>query len=174
MPRQLANGVRDEQPMGEHRGFFINSHIHPIGLGRAKVRLMSSPPTAEAATLRILVTDDNRDAAESLAILLRMAGHEVRIAHDGSAALDVALSFHPRLALVDIGMPRLNGHEVARELRRRVGRTMRLVALTAWGQPTDRRLTKAAGFDEHFVKPIEPAQLDELLEQIHQSDQSDA
>jgi DNA-binding response OmpR family regulator len=117
--------------------------------------------------VRILVADDNRDAADSLAILLRIAGHEVQVAYDGAAAVLVADWFHPRLALLDIGMPELDGHDVARKLRQRTDRdTLYLVALTGWGQPRDRLLAHEAGFDEHFVKPIEHDQLDELIQRV--------
>jgi DNA-binding response OmpR family regulator len=124
--------------------------------------------------LRILVADDNRDAAESLAVLLRMSGHEVRVAYDGAAALEIASAFLPRLALVDLGMPGLSGYEVARKIRARVGLArMYLAALTGWGQAKDRLSSHEAGFDDHFVKPIEPALREKLLERIHQRDASE-
>lgn len=123
--------------------------------------------------MRILVADDNRDAADSLAILLRIAGHEVEVAYDGAEAVHVAAWFNPRLALLDIGMPELDGHDVARALRTRTThRTLYLVAITGWGQPKDRQLAEAAGFDEHFVKPIEPFRIEELIERIARTDTS--
>ncbi len=121
---------------------------------------------AEAPACRILVVDDNRDAAESLALLLRLGGHEVRTAHDGPAALDAARGFRPGLVLLDLGLPGMDGLEVARRLREDYPRQeMVLVALTGYGTENDRRQTHEAGFDDHFVKPVEPESLLRLLNQ---------
>ena len=116
------------------------------------------------AAHRILVADDNRDAADSLAFMLRAGGHDVRIAYDGQQALDLAAAFRPSLALIDIGMPRMNGYDCARRLRaQRHGQSMTLVALTGWGQPDDRKRSLNAGFDHHVVKPVDPSLLERLL-----------
>ena len=116
--------------------------------------LPEDPPVASAR--RVLVADDNRDAADSLAFMLRAAGHEVRIAYDGQQALDLSQSFRPSLALIDIGMPRMNGYDCARRLREQAhGRDMTLIALTGWGQDRDRRRTTEAGFDCHLTKPVD-------------------
>jgi signal transduction histidine kinase len=125
-------------------------------------------PTAEApgttASRKILVADDNQDAANTLAMLLRLAGHEVRTAHGGEAALTLASTFQPEIALLDIGMPDLNGYEVARQLRRSdCGKDLRLIALTGWGQDEDKRRAHDAGFDYHLTKPVDPLRLDALL-----------
>ncbi len=113
---------------------------------------------------RILVVDDNRDAAESLAMLLRLDGHEVRVAHNGSAALEIAPVYLPEMAFLDIGMPGMDGYQLARLLRMLPGLDkVRLAALTGWGQLEDRRRSKEAGFEHHLVKPLEPAALDEIL-----------
>lgn len=113
---------------------------------------------------RILVADDNRDAADSLAVMLRIAGHDVRTAYDGHQALDVAETFKPSLALLDLGMPRVNGHDTARRLRETEhGRNIVIIALTGWGQPEDRNRSLAAGFDHHLVKPVDPSMLERLL-----------
>lgn len=117
-------------------------------------------PSASANTMRILVADDNGDGAESLAMLLRLEGHEVCVARDGKAALGLLESFQPEIALLDIGMPGLNGHEVAARTRAAAwGKTIKLIALTGWGQEHDRRDALAAGFDRHFVKPIDTYEL---------------
>jgi CheY-like chemotaxis protein len=114
--------------------------------------------------MRILVVDDNADAAESLSILLRMQGHEVRVAYDGLEALDLAAELMPDLVLLDIGLPRLDGYEVARRLRQFPGGDgMIMVAVTGWGQAEDRRRSREAGFDHHLVKPLDFAALDQLL-----------
>ena len=113
---------------------------------------------------RILVADDNRDAADSLAVMLRIAGHDVRTAYDGQQALDVAETFKPSLALLDLGMPRVNGHDTARRLRETEhGRNIVIIALTGWGQPEDRNRSLAAGFDHHLVKPVDPSMLERCL-----------
>ena len=115
---------------------------------------------------RILVADDNQDAARMLAMLLRLSGHEVRTAYGGEAALALASTFKPDIALLDIGMPDLDGYEVARALRRSPwGRGVRLVAVTGWGQEEDKRRARAAGFDHHLTKPVDPQQLAALLTQ---------
>ena len=104
---------------------------------------------------RILVADDNHDAAEALSLQLRLAGHEVRTAHDGVEALALAEAFEPDIVLLDLGMPKMDGYEVARRVRMRPGgRRMKLIALTGWGQQQDRDRTSAAGFDAHLVKPV--------------------
>ena len=121
-------------------------------------------PAAHAPARRVLVVDDNLDGAESLALLLRFAGHQVEVAHDGQLALAVAERFRPDVALLDIGLPGLNGYEVCQRLRRESwGRTMTIVALTGWGQDEDRRRSSEAGFDSHMVKPVDPPALLKLL-----------
>jgi signal transduction histidine kinase len=106
---------------------------------------------------RLLVVDDNVDAADSLAVLLRLRGHEVRVAYGGAAALEAAEAYTPDVVFLDIGMPGMDGYEVARLLRRRPGLGgVVLAALTGWGQEEDRRRTADAGFDHHLVKPVDP------------------
>ena len=116
---------------------------------------------------RVLVVDDNVDAAESLALLLRMGGHDVRVAHNGPDALAAAAAHLPDLVLLDIGLPGMNGHEVARRLRQQPGmdRTV-LVAVTGYGQDEDRRRSLEAGFDQHLVKPVEPGAVEAIVAAI--------
>jgi PAS domain S-box-containing protein len=117
-----------------------------------------------AMNLRVLVVDDNVDAAESLAMLLELAGHTTRIAHDGRQALQAAEEFRPEVVFLDIGLPHMNGYEVAQAMRRMPdlqGAT--LVALTGWGAEADRARAKEAGFDHHLTKPTEPTAVEELL-----------
>jgi len=121
-------------------------------------------PVRAASQRRILVVDDNVDAAESLALLLRLEGHNVRVAHDGPAALAAVESEPPDLVFLDIGMPVMNGYDVARRLRQRPGlESLVLVAMTGWGQEEDRRRSQEAGFDHHLIKPVEPGALYKLL-----------
>jgi PAS domain S-box-containing protein len=117
---------------------------------------------------RILVVDDNRDSAESLAMLLRLHGNETQTAFDGVEAVAAAESFRPELILSDIGLPRMNGYEVARKIRERAwGKELVLIALTGWGQEADRQRSSAAGFDGHLVKPVELSQLTNLVALVH-------
>ncbi|MFO0877463.1 MAG: ATP-binding protein [Gemmataceae bacterium] len=117
---------------------------------------------------RILVVDDNRDSANSLAMLLRVMGNDAQTAHDGLEALDVAPVFRPDVILLDIGMPRLDGYETARRIRSEPwGKGVVLVAQTGWGQEEDKRRSREAGFDSHLVKPIDPAGLEKLLASLH-------
>ncbi len=113
---------------------------------------------------RILVVDDNQDAANSLSMLLRFQGHEVRVAFSGVAALEMTKTYTPDLVLMDIGMPRMDGYETARRIREKPNlKKVVLVALTGWGQQEDRRRTAEAGFNHHLVKPPEPKILEGIL-----------
>jgi signal transduction histidine kinase len=125
-----------------------------------------APPTTEAGSRRrIFIADDNRDAANSLAMLLRIAGHEVEVAYDGLEAIKKVEAFKPDLILLDIGMPGMNGHDVCRFIRQQPwGRDIQIVALTGWSQDSDRRLTREAGFDDHLVKPVESDALNKILQ----------
>ena len=115
--------------------------------------------------LRILVADDNLDSAMSWSALIEDGGHQVVTAYDGRAALEAAEQLHPQVALLDIGMPHLDGYEVARRIRASTwGREAMLVAVTGWGQAKDRALAREAGFDEHFTKPLDPVQLARALQ----------
>jgi len=112
----------------------------------------------------ILIADDNQDALESLALMLRMEGHEVHCASDGEEALTLAVQRRPEILVLDVGMPKLDGCEVARRIRAESwGRDAVLVALTGWGQEIDRRRSREAGFDMHLVKPVDPATLCDML-----------
>ena len=116
------------------------------------------------ARRRILVVDDNHDAAITMSMMLKLLGHELRTAHDGEAAIEEAEEFRPEVMLLDIGLPKLNGYDVARHIRSQVwGRTLFLVALTGWGQQDDKRRAAEAGFDHHFTKPVDPVALQKLL-----------
>jgi PAS domain S-box-containing protein len=116
------------------------------------------------APRRVLVADDNPDGAASLGMLLEASGHEVHLAHDGTQALEVAARVRPHVALLDIGMPGLDGYQVAARIRRESwGGEMKLIAMTGWGQDADKLAARQAGFDHHLTKPVDPAKLDSLL-----------
>jgi CheY-like chemotaxis protein len=111
--------------------------------------------------------DDNKDAADSLAMLLRITGNEVHSAYDGLEAVGAVAAFQPEVVLMDIALPKLNGYEAARRIREQQrGRDTLLVALTGWGQDDDRRRSREAGFDQHMVKPVDPVELQDLLRRL--------
>jgi CheY-like chemotaxis protein len=125
---------------------------------------MALEPKGTAVRRRILIADDNRDAADSLAVLLRIEGHEVTVANSGREALASINRLLPEIAVLDIGMPELDGYEVARQVRQQsLGRAVVLIAVTGWGQESDKARALAAGFNHHFTKPVEPARLCQLL-----------
>jgi CheY-like chemotaxis protein len=136
---------------------------------RLRATMPRTPPPgsgseAHATARRVLVADDNRDSAESLGMLLRLMGNDVRIVYDGMAAVSEAEAFRPDVILLDIGMPNLDGYEAARRIREQPwSEGALLVALTGWGNAEDKRRASEAGFDRHFTKPIHPSELRRLL-----------
>ena len=161
---ELHGGSVEAHSDGDGRGseVIVRLPVDRSGVGRAP--LDDATVVRPAAAYRILVVDDNVDAAESLATLLTIMGHETRIAHDGLEALDVAAAFRPTVMLLDIGLPALDGVEVCRRIRQQAwGTDMVVIALTGWGQEADKRRTLAAGADAHLVKPVEPTALAQLL-----------
>jgi len=127
----------------------------------------SALPATSVRRRRVLVADDLRDSADSLGLLIESMGHEVHIAYDGAAALQVAESVRPDVALLDIGMPELDGYEACRRIRSTAwGEHMTLIAQTGWGRDDDRARTREAGFDHHLVKPVDPDALEALLRSL--------
>jgi signal transduction histidine kinase/CheY-like chemotaxis protein len=177
----LGIGLALAKRLVEMHGGAIEAHSSGAGLGsRFVVRLpvcaRQSPPRPSVlegpgpvsavgrGRRRILVADDNNDSATSLSILLNDAGYDIRTAGDGVQALETAAEFRPDIALLDIGMPKLNGYEVARQIRNQPwGRHVLLIALTGWGGAEHRQKTAQAGFDHHLTKPVDPAALTRLL-----------
>ena len=110
------------------------------------------------------MVDDNRDSADSMALQLRLKGHDVQTAYSGEQALEVAITYQPEFILLDIGLPGMSGHDVARTIRQQSwGASPVLIAMTGWGQLEDRSLASDAGFDHHMTKPLDPDELDALL-----------
>jgi CheY-like chemotaxis protein/nitrogen-specific signal transduction histidine kinase len=132
------------------------------------------PTPAESITMapernsaRVLIVDDNRDGAQSLALMLDLEGHDVRTAADGLEALQIAEEFQPNVVLLDIGMPGIDGYETARRLRARPwAKSVLLCAQTGWGQEDDKRRARSAGFDRHLVKPVDPEELSRILAEV--------
>ena len=122
------------------------------------------PVASESTVRRVLVVDDNVDTAESEAELAKFWGHEVAIAQNGAAAIELASKFQPHIALIDIGLPEMNGYEVAKRLRQLpdVSRAL-LVAITGYGREEDQKAARDAGFDLHLTKPVDPVRLEKLL-----------
>jgi signal transduction histidine kinase/ActR/RegA family two-component response regulator len=163
---ELHGGTVEAMSDGHERGSeFI---VRLPALADAAAPGWKEVPEEEAAKAivvrRVLVVDDNVDSAESLAMLLRLGGHEIETAYDGLQAVESAERFKPDLILLDIGLPRLDGYDAAIRIRERTdGREVVLVAVTGWGQDEDRRRTREAGFDAHLTKPVDMAALGRLL-----------
>jgi PAS domain S-box-containing protein len=176
----LGIGLSLTKGLVDLHGGTIEARSGGLGLGsefivhlpRRKLKLNAEPATpsthrAQPVRRCVLLADDNRDAAESLAMLLEMDGHDVHVVHDGRAALSAFTAFKPDIALIDIGMPGLNGYEVARLIRRdALGQSLTLVALTGWGQERDKDQALAAGFNHHFTKPVEPDRISEIMRSL--------
>jgi CheY-like chemotaxis protein len=126
----------------------------------------TNAPAGKVVSRRVVVADDDRDGAETLAILLRLAGHDVQVAHDGPSTLKIAADFQPDVVFLDVGMPGMDGFETARQLRQRVGLDKAvLVALTGYGREEDRQRAVEAGFDHFLVKPTLPNVLTDIAAQ---------
>jgi CheY-like chemotaxis protein/two-component sensor histidine kinase len=129
----------------------------------------ASDQSALQSSHRILIVDDNRDSADSLAMLLGIMGNETRTAYDGQKGVEVAAEFQPNVILLDIGLPKLNGYEACRRIRKQPwGNSAVIIAVTGWGQEEDRRRSTEAGFNYHMVKPVDPQGLMKLLAELQQ------
>jgi CheY-like chemotaxis protein len=169
----LGIGLTLVKTLVEMQGGTVEAHSEGPGLGSEFVIRMPAvaemprplppgtvPEPLPAIRRRILVVDDNEDAAEWLATVLRLNGHETHVAHDGLEAISSAEQIRPDAVLLDIGLPRLDGYEVCRRIRAQAwGQDLLLIALTGWGQEEDRQKSRDAGFDTHLVKPVD----DEVL-----------
>jgi PAS domain S-box-containing protein len=178
----LGIGLALVRGLVEMHGGTVTGESNGLGAGSTfTVRLPTAIPDAEgssagpvedgrtagAAGQRVLVVDDNRDGAESLAEMLRLLGHQAHVAHDGLEAVEAAERLRPDLVLMDVGMPRLNGLDATRQIRDYPwGRGMTIIALTGWGQEGDRERSRAAGCDGHLVKPVSLSELERLLAEL--------
>jgi PAS domain S-box-containing protein len=166
----LHGGSVEARSEGTGHGTELSVSLPIAEVALAAERAARIPPSAPGAPVRIAVVDDNRDSAVSLAVLLRLSGHETAIAYDGDAALATIREFDPDVVFLDIGLPRMNGYEVCRQVRRiSRARPVIVIALTGWGQEEDRRRSFDAGFDAHLVKPVDPETLIRTLSQLTRS-----
>jgi len=159
----MHGGTLEARSDGAGRGSEFIVHL-PVA-SENSVRATGSTPERmnDAQPMRILVVDDNEDSAETLAMYLQSNGHRVRTADNGLAAVETAAEFRPDAVLMDLGLPKLNGYEAARQIRSERGHEVLLVAVTGWGQEADRRRSRVAGFDHHLTKPVELDKLRRLL-----------
>jgi PAS domain S-box-containing protein len=161
---QLHGGTIEARSAGIGRGSEFIVRIPRRAVAGSAPAPAAQPVHTAPARRRVLIADDNRDAADSLAMLLEMEGHEVTVVHDGRQALASIDKLAPDVALLDIGMPEFDGYEVARRVRLQpAGRGLTLIAVTGWGQEADRVRAIEAGFNMHFTKPVEPERLIDLL-----------
>lgn len=166
---EMHGGTVDASSDGHNKGSTFRVHL-PVAGGPLPQRLPSASTCASESAVelcRVLIVDDHEDTAASMSTILRIMGHDVRVAHDGQTAVAEAASYQPDVVLLDIGLPKMSGYEVARRIREQSwGKEMKLVALTGWGQEEDKRRAKETGFDHYMVKPVEPVALEELLKKL--------
>ena len=135
----------------------------PLATERRKLERAPEQPRGPVRALRVLIAEDIPDAAEMLRLMVESMGHAVRVATDGTQAVAIATEFAPEVALVDLGMPRMDGFETARQIRAALGKQVVLIALSGWGQDEDKRRAREAGFDHHLTKPADPDVLERLI-----------
>jgi CheY-like chemotaxis protein len=159
----LHGGSVVARSAGEGRGSEFEVRL-PVAVTLPGAEKAAPRAMASRGRRRILIADDNLDAADSLALMLELYGNDIQVARDGVEALAKAELFRPQIALLDIGMPNMDGYEAARQIRSAEwGRDILLVALTGWGQSDDRRRAFEAGFDSHLTKPARPEDLEAIL-----------
>jgi CheY-like chemotaxis protein len=161
---ELHGGVVELRSAGVDQGTTVRVTL-PVVAGEAAVATIRPVAAAAIAGRRVLVVDDNVDAADSLGMLLARDGHEIQVVHSGQAAIAAAQTFRPDLVFLDIGLPDVSGYEVASTLRRGGADGMRIVALTGWGNEEAREKSAASGFDLHLTKPVQMETLQQLLAQ---------
>jgi len=167
---EMHGGSVEARSAGPGSGSEFIVTLPMIAEARTAAPAVKEKGTTDFPARRIMVVDDNHDAADSLGTLLMALGSQVQVAHGGQEAIEEAERFRPEVILLDIGMPGLDGYEVARQLRTRPAfQNTLLIALTGWGQEEDRRRSRAAGFDHHMVKPPNLEMLRDYLERRQRS-----
>jgi PAS domain S-box-containing protein len=163
---ELHGGTVEGRSAGLGKGseFTVRVPVLESASQQAASQQSNSATAARSKSRRVLVVDDNRDGAESLAMFLQIGGHEVRTAYDGEEAIAMAETFRPEVVLLDLGMPKVNGYDACRKIREADwGHDMVLIAQTGWGQEEDKHRTREAGFDDHLVKPVDPMALMKMV-----------
>src|SRR6185369_16874908 len=164
-PHRAARRVGLRRERRARKGIAFAVRI-PLASGRAEPQAQATLPRLERRRRRIVVVEDNPDIRETLRMLLDLWGHEVTMASDGRSGVERVLQERPDVALIDVGLPGMSGYDVARAIRASMPNgEIRLIAVTGYGQPTDRELALQAGFDTHLLKPIAPTVLERLLAQ---------
>ena len=162
---QLHQGTIEAHSPGVGQGSEFVIRLHAVPEVTASQPDRAAGEAAKGRQLRLLVVDDNADTVESLAMLLRLSGHEVQTANTGPTGLQAALAENLDVAMLDLGLPGIDGYEIARRVRQQTDKPI-LIAMTGYGQPEDRERTKEAGFDYHLIKPVDPEKLQALLSKI--------
>jgi two-component system CheB/CheR fusion protein len=166
---ELHGGTVTASSAGPGRGSEFVVRLPACQDARSAVKTDMFHEAVAAPRRRVLIVDDNVDSALSLGMLLKLQGHQIQTANDGATALRIVAQFDPQIMFLDLGMPVIDGYEIARRLRERPeSKKLFLVALTGWGQDDDRRRTREAGFNAHVVKPIQSAELQSLLAGLDQ------
>jgi CheY-like chemotaxis protein len=168
---ELHSGVIQVSSAGTGQGseFIVRLPLSAAAVESSTASMAPGPKVVRTARRKVLVVDDNLDAADSLGRLLQHLGQEVREVHDGLEAIEAADRFQPDVILLDIGLPKLNGYDAAREIRIRAGkRPLTIIAVTGWGQEEDKLRSAEAGFEWHLTKPIDAMQLQAILDKIQE------
>jgi signal transduction histidine kinase/ActR/RegA family two-component response regulator len=167
---ELHGGAIDVTSQGANRGTVVRVRLPLASATDAAADRRARDEPRAAGACRVLVAEDNPDAAEMMRLMLEFKGHDVRVAADGLQAVEAAREFQPQIAFLDIGMPRMDGYDAARRIRDLLGSGVVLVALTGWGQDEDKRRSRHAGFDHHLTKPPEPEVLARLIDRCSAAD----
>lgn len=161
---EMHGGTTEAHSSGLGQGSEFIVRLPALSWPARPARIHATKRAQPVQTWRVLVVDDNADSADSIAAILETSGHEVEVAYSAQKALEMAVAHQPDIVLLDIGLPDMDGYEVAKHLRQTPElKEMRLIAVTGYGQLSDRQRSQEAGFDEHVVKPVEWRKLEELL-----------
>jgi CheY-like chemotaxis protein/two-component sensor histidine kinase len=170
---ELHGGTTEAHSSGLSHGSEFIVRLPAVRSPARQAKIPAAKRAQPVQTWRVLVVDDNADSADSIAAILETSGHEVEVAYSAQRALEMAVEYQPDIMLLDIGLPDMDGYEVAKHLRQTPElKQMRLIAITGYGQQSDRQRSREAGFDEHVVKPVEWQKLEELLASLMQRSRS--